>query len=110
MPLRPLIPGTSSIVLHSVMRSILCTARLSTFTFLYCFPTVDYALHSLTQDFAAQFPFLTALRSMRSLAQFLWTFFWFHDILFHFFPALRSIPQLSTAFRSSAQPLTLFFN
>src|SRR6267154_2111259 len=31
MPLRPSIPGTSSIALHSVMRSILCTARLSTF-------------------------------------------------------------------------------
>ena len=82
------------------MRSILCTARLSTFTLLYCLPTVDYALRSLTQDSAARFPFLTALRSTRSLAQFLWTSFGFHLILFHFFPALRSIPRLSAAFDS----------
>src|SRR6267154_4400081 len=100
MPHRPSIPGTSSIALHSVMRSILCTARLSTFTLLYCLPTVDYASHSLTQDSAAQFPFLTALCSIRSSAQFLWTSFWFHVILFHFFPALRSILQFSTAFDS----------
>ncbi len=70
------------------------------FTLLYCFPTVDYASRSLTQDSAARFPFLTALRSTRSFAQFLWTSFWFHDILFHFFPALRSIPQFSAAFDS----------
>src|SRR6267154_1130732 len=100
MPLRPSISGTSPIALHSVMRSILCTARLSTFTLFYCFPTVDYALRSLTQDSAARFPFLTALRSTRSLTQFLWTSFWFHDILFHFFSALRSIPQFSAAFDS----------
>src|SRR6267154_68838 len=100
MPLRPSIPGTSSNVLHSVMRSILCTARLSTFILLYYFPTVDYASRSLTQDSAARSPFPTALRSTRSLAQFLWTSFGFHIILFHFFPALRSIPQLSAAFDS----------
>src|SRR6267154_4677335 len=100
MPLRPSIPGTSPITLHSAMHSILCTARLSTFILLYCFPIVDYALRSLTQDSAAQFPFLPALRSTRSLAQFLWTSFWFHNILFHFFPALRSISQFSAAFDS----------
>src|SRR6267154_5671768 len=100
MPHRPSIPGTSSIALHSVMHSIFCTARLSTFTLLYCLPTVDYALCSLTQDSAAQFPFLTALRSIRSTHSSLWTSFWFHVILFYFFPALRSIPQFSAAFDS----------
>src|SRR6267154_2345174 len=109
MPLRPSIPGTSPIALHSVMRSILCTARLSTFTLLYCLSTVDYALRSLTQDSAAQFPFLTALHSIRSTHSSLWTSFWFHVMLFHFFSTLRSIPQFSAAFDSILHLCTAAF-
>ena len=99
-------PTDPQFLVHLQLRCIRSCAVFSAqldsapFILLYCFPTVDYASRSLTQDSAARFPFLTALRSMRSPAQFLWTSFWFHDILFHFFPALRSIPQFSAAFDS----------